>query len=69
MSLKAIHIIFIIASCAMTLFFGIWSGNEYFGPDSSPIYLVYLAISVVFLAALIVYARYFVKKLKHISYL
>ena len=69
MSLKAIHIIFIIASCAMTVFFGVWSGKQYFGPDGSPIYLAYLAVAAAFLVALVIYARYFVKKLKHISYL
>ncbi len=69
MSLKAIHIVFIIASCAMTLFFGLWSWRQYTGPDSAPIYLAYLAVSVLALIGLIIYARYFVKKLRHISYL
>jgi hypothetical protein len=69
MSLKAIHIIFIIASCGVTLFFGIWAFQQYNGPESSPADLAYLGASILGLAGLIVYARYFLKKLKHISYL
>jgi hypothetical protein len=69
MSLKAIHIIFISASTVLTLFFGIWSAQHYFGPDTSPIYLTYMIASIAALAALVLYGRYFLKKLKHISFL
>ena len=69
MSLKAIHIIFILASSFMTAMFGVWAAREYFGPESSPIFLVYALVAVAGLVALLIYGRYFLKKLKHISYL
>jgi hypothetical protein len=69
MSLKAIHVIFIVASWLMTLFFGVWSWRQYSGPDSSPVYLAYVGLSIVALIGLLFYMRYFVKKLRHISYL
>lgn len=69
MSLKAIHIVFIVASMAMTLFLGIWSLMQYLHEDRSPAYLAYIGVSAVALVALAVYGRYFLKKLKNISYL
>ena len=69
MSLKAIHIVFILASMGMTLFFGFWSWQQYRGPEGSQIDLAYLGASIAALAGLIIYGRYFLRKLKHISYL
>lgn len=69
MSLKAIHIIFILASSLMTIFFGVWSWRQYFGAEGSAIHLVYGLVSIAALAGLLAYGRYFLKKLKHISYL
>ena len=69
MSLKAIHILFILASMGITIFFGIWSARQYFTVEKSPIYMAYIGASVFCLAILVVYGRYFLKKLKNISYL
>jgi hypothetical protein len=69
MSLKAIHIIFILASSLTTLVFGGWAWREYAGPDGSNIHLAYALLSILGLGALLVYGRYFLRKLKHISYL
>lgn len=69
MSLKAIHIVFIIASSLVAIIFGVWAFGEYFGPEGQPEHLVYGAIAIAMLAALLVYGRYFLKKLKHIGYL
>lgn len=69
MSLKAIHIVFILASSLMMLMFGIWAWRGYFGPESSNAYLAYGVFSILGLAGLLVYGRYFLRKLKHISYL
>ena len=69
MSLKTIHIVFIIASCLMTAFFGVWSWREYFGPASSAAHLVYGVLSIAAFAGLLVYGKYFLNKLKHINYL
>jgi membrane associated rhomboid family serine protease len=69
MSLKALHIVFVLASSLLMVMFGVWAGWEYFGPRGSPIHLVYLVTAVAGLAALLVYGKYFLKKLRHISYL
>jgi hypothetical protein len=69
MSLKAIHIVFIIASCLMTAFFGVWAWREYFSAAGSPMHLLYGVLSIIALVALLVYGKYFLKKLKHINYL
>ena len=69
MSLKAIHVVFVTASLLMTAFFGVWSWREFFGPQSAPAHLVYGVLSIVAFAGLIAYGRYFLRKLKHISYL
>ena len=68
MSLKAFHIVFITCSILLTVFFGIWSLSNYFG-EGGPVMLGYTALSVVALAGLIWYGKYFMKKLKHIQYL
>lgn len=69
MSLKTIHIVFVIASCLMTAFFGVWAWREYFGPMGTRAHLIYGVLSIVAFVGLLVYGRYFLKKLKHISYL
>jgi hypothetical protein len=69
MSLKTIHIVFILASLLMTGFFGFWAFQEYFGPHSAPIDLVYGVLAIVACSGLVVYGKYFLNKLKHISYL
>jgi hypothetical protein len=69
MSLKTIHIVFVIASCLMTAFFGVWAFREFFSPIGTRIHLVYGLSSIVAFAALLVYGKYFLKKLKHINYL
>lgn len=69
MSLKTIHIVFILASSLMTVLFGVWAWQQYFGPESSPAHIIYGSLSIVALVGLLAYGRYFLRKLKHISYL
>lgn len=69
MSLKTIHIVFVIASCLMTIFFGGWAWHEYFGPVGTRVHLLYGLLAIVALGGLLAYGRYFLKKLKHINYL
>jgi hypothetical protein len=68
MSLKAFHLVFIVASVLLSVGFGVWGIREYAqgGPRSD---LVMGLISIVFGVGLIVYGRYFLKKLRNISYL
>lgn len=69
MSLKAIHIIFIAASSLLSIFFSVWSFYTYFGADGAPLHLLFGVLSIAALAGLGWYGKYFLKKLKHISYL
>lgn len=69
MSLKAIHIVFVVASSLLSVFFGLWSWREFAGPEGTAIHLVYALFSLAALGGLLAYGRYFLRKLKHISYL
>jgi hypothetical protein len=69
MSLKAIHIVFITASLLLTAFFGGWAWHEYAQPYGTRAHLLYGVLSIVAFGGLIAYGRYFLRKLKHISYL
>jgi hypothetical protein len=69
MSLKAFHLVFITASSALAFGFGIWSLKDYWSAEGA---LSQLLLGIGSLAAgvgLIVYERYFLKKLKHVDYL
>lgn len=68
MSLKAIHIVFIVASIVLAFGFGAWSLKGYF--DGAPrSYIWYGVGSLVVGLGLIVYLRSVLKKLKDVSYL
>jgi hypothetical protein len=69
MSLKAFHVIFITASSAMAFGCGVWGIKNYFSPDGRLIELIFGIGAILVGVALIIYERYFLKKLKNISYL
>lgn len=69
MSLKAFHLIFITAATALALGCGVWGFKDYFAADGRVWDLVFGLGSVAAAVALIVYERYFLKKLKNVSYL
>ena len=69
MSLKAFHVIFITAASAMAFGVGVWMLKEYRTPDGGTGDLVYGIASLIVGAGLLVYERFFVKKLKNVSYL
>jgi hypothetical protein len=69
MSLKAFHLIFITASCLLALGCGIWAFKNYFSADGKTFDLIFGICSVAATIGLILYERYFLKKLKDISYL
>ena len=69
MSLKAFHVIFITAASAMAFGCGVWGIKNYFSPDGRPVELIFGIGSILAGVALIIYERYFLKKLKNISYL
>ena len=69
MSLKAFHIVFVTASTLLAFGFGAWALWQYFGNSRALADLVMGIASIVAGFALIVYGKFFLKKLKHISYL
>jgi hypothetical protein len=69
MSLKAFHVIFITASSALAVGFGIWALKNYLGPDGHRADMLIAIGSFLCGIGLIVYEGYFLKKLKNVSYL
>ncbi len=68
MSLKAFHLVFVTASVLLAIGFGVWGIAQYVhgGPKSD---LVMGIISSLIAPGLIWYGKYFLRKLKNISYL
>jgi hypothetical protein len=69
MSLKAVHIIFIICSTLLVFGFGAWSLYQYFNAGGEKVNLVWGIGSIAAGIGLLWYGKYFLKKLKNISYL
>ena len=68
MSLKALHIVFIIASIGLSVGLGGWCLNNYLEGGSVGD-LIWAIVSFVVGLLLVGYSKYFIKKLKDISYL
>jgi hypothetical protein len=68
MSLKMFHVVFITAASALAFGCGLWALKEYWS-DGGALDLVAGVASLAAGAGLILYERYFLKKLKNISYL
>ncbi len=68
MSLKAFHVVFITAASALAFGTGIWALKEFVGSHSA-LELTGGIFGIVAAAGLLVYERYFLKKLKNVSYL
>jgi len=69
MSLKAFHVVFITAASLLAFGFGAWLFREYRGPDGATSDLVSAVVSATVGIGLLVYERFFLKKLKNESYL
>ncbi len=69
MSLKAFHLVFITASTALAVGCGVWGLKDYFSEDGRAWDLVFGLGSLAVAIGLILYERYFLKKLKKVSYL
>ena len=69
MSLKAFHVIFITAACALAFGCGVWGFKNYFSAEGRVLDLIFGIGSFIVGVALIFYERYFLKKLKDVSYL
>ena len=68
MSLKAFHLVFIIASILLAFGFGIWLAVTFF-KDGGVTNLIVALASFGAGIGLIFYERYFLKKTKNLSYL
>lgn len=70
MSLKAFHVIFVTAASALAFGFGIWELKDYWSAQGGhPSQLAMGIASLVVGVGLVLYERYFLKKLKKVSYL
>ena len=68
MSLKAFHIVFVIASILLAFGFAAWSLMTY-SDGRRLIDLAFGVVSALSGVGLVIYGRYVLRKLKHISYL
>jgi len=69
MSLKAFHFFFIVVAILLSLVFGAWCVSNYYTPAGRPLDLVFGILSGLIAISLAIYERYFIKKLKKVSYL
>lgn len=68
MSLKAFHIVFIVVSSIFSLGFGVWAIGNY-NKAGEVASLVIGILSLVGAVSLVVYGKWFLKKLNRISWL
>jgi hypothetical protein len=69
MSLKAFHLLFITAATALAVGCGVWGIKDYFSPQGRVWDLLFGIGSLMVALGLILYERYFLKKLKRVGYL
>ena len=69
MSLKAFHLVFIIASILMAFGFATWSFLNYFSPVGEWTDLASGIVAIMAGFGLVVYERFFLRKFKNVSYI
>ena len=69
MSLKAFHVIFITAASTLAFGVGVWMLRTYRSPEGLTSDLTWGVTALGVGLGLLVYEGYFLKKLKHVSYL
>ena len=67
MSLKAFHIVFVVLSVLLSIGFGVWAVGQSHNGGAG--FLFAAATAVVVAAALVAYGFWFLRKLKHVSFL
>ena len=67
MSLKAVHILFIVLSIALTVMMAVWAAGRYISPIGSAGHLGTAVLSLLASVALAVYAVKFVRKARRIG--
>ena len=68
MALKSFHIVFVVLSTLMSIGFGAWATGQFFDGNGT-VFLIVAVAAVAFAAALIAYGFWFLRKLKHVSFL
>ena len=68
MSLKSFHIVFVTVSMLLTIVVGLWAVGQYREGAGGFGMLMFGVGSFIGTIALAIYGKYFLKKLKHISY-
>jgi hypothetical protein len=69
MSLKAFHLVFIVAAMALTFGCAVWGLKEFWSANGEKSDLLFALGSLVVGVGLILYERYFLKKFKKVPYL
>jgi hypothetical protein len=69
MSLKAFHLVFITAASALAFGCGVWGLCNYWGSEGRLSVLFFGLGSLMAGTGLLLYERYFLKKLRNVSYL
>jgi hypothetical protein len=69
MSLKAFHLVFISASSALAFGLGVWELRSYWSADGRLGNLLFGLGSLLAGVGLIIYERYFLRKLKDVEFL
>ena len=69
MSLKAVHLIFVTVLSSLCFGCGIWKLRLYAQDREATANLVFGAVALLVGVAVVIYGRYFLKKLKKFSYL
>ncbi len=68
MSLKSFHLVFLVASVVLALFLAAFGFDQYRQSGSQAALLGAIS-SALAAVTLVIYGRYFLRKLRHISYL
>jgi hypothetical protein len=69
MSLKAFHLLFITAATALAVGCGLWGLKDFFSAQGRAWDLIFGVGSLAVAFCLVLYERYFLKKLKRVGYL
>lgn len=69
MSLKAFHVVFVLAATLVSAGFGVWSLHHYLAAEREAVYVALGTFSLAFAVGLVVYGGWFLRKMKDVSYL
>jgi hypothetical protein len=69
MTLKAFHVVFVLAATLLSAGFGVWSFHTYLTAERETVHALLGALSLAFAVGLVVYGGWFLRKMKDVSYL